>query len=46
MKLFEAVGFSPAVQSLGRAKQIWRETIESQTIAVFVADGDKGVAAT
>lgn len=46
LALFEAVGFSPAVQPYDRAEQIWRETIESKLIAVFVIDGEKKVTAT
>lgn len=46
LTLFEAVGFSPAAQPYGRARQIWRETIESKQVAVFVVDGNNEVAAT
>lgn len=46
LKLFEAVEFSSAAQPHDRARQIWRETIESRHVAVFVVDGDNEVAAT
>jgi GNAT superfamily N-acetyltransferase len=46
LKLYAAVDFSAAAEPFDRASEIWRETLESRHMAVFVLDDGDEVVAT